>query len=1179
MMVPRRCRCASVLSFTLAAILAVADARASTLLFSNPMNDGSEWLILVSNMSFSFGGGVLNVHGSTTSAGSIFFLRRVDTTGFAGIVAEFDYRRAGSIVQWENSDWIRFVAFNQAAPPTLGSPIVEASQFWRGRPPDNFTTRSWSPSAATAANNANLWIGFQARTTQTGEIIQLNNFRVFGTTLIDCNGNGIADNLDIASGTSQDCGGNGIPDECEIILVNSLADPGVPNDGLTTLREAIDAANLNCGVTITFEPALAGGTIQPASPLPFITGGSITINGDVNGDCIPDIELDGMLAGDSHGLVIASVGNEIRGLTIIRFAFTGITVQGTAAESNTITCCYVGTDASGNMNLGNGREGVFIQGGSPSNSVGPWNVVSGNALSGILVEGATAANNIVFQNIVGADPSGSLALPNGESGVVLRFDAHHNSVGPGNLVSGNSSHGILLSNGVNNTLVFGNNCGADILGTFSIPNSNSGILIQVGSFDNTIGGSGPGDGNLLSGNGVNGIRIRDGGSDGNVVVENFCGTDASGVLALPNQSNGIRISNGASANIIGPNNVIAFNSSDGIQFNGPGTNMNTITTNSITQNAGKGIRRDACSQDQIERPIITAISPSMLSGSATAPDGSIIEVFHDPDLEGETFLGSTTVVGGLFSFSGTIPVGGTVTTTVTNLNGSTSEFGFLRLVAPPQPPPLPGDLVVASRTFGTVYAVDRSSGLIRGLVSGRELRDTSDSRRGTGKSLASFQTSLLSMPVNRILSRFDASACLFGLVEVDHLTGDRLLRPDTNAPTWSGAGEAIQIDDDRILVTADHFTTGGDATVLLYELGTSTTTVLSGPTVGNGPVMRGSRGLAMLDADTLIVGETGFQGPGAGVYLVDLVTGNRSFLSRLSIGPLTRTLITNGVPTGDVILGDDEGGSGPVMNTPSRSVAVVRGRIFVGEAIGLPGGGFNGGILEIDLLTGDRSLLVGQALVDDGTGSNVVEVLPTGDTSVFLDAPIGMQDDGTGSLLFTNLFGPSSIFRYDLDTGELELISDIEAQVDPSFGPSLRLSGLTIFKGLPGDLDGDGDVDGLDFAIFLVAFGHCVGEPQFVFPANTDGDECVTLVDYQNWLQHYRDFLANPLAGLPTPGDVGDMNADGNIDGLDIQGFVDAIIAQNGAGFRQYLVADINGDGALDTNDMGEFTALLLSQQ
>ena len=34
----------------------------------------------------------------------------------------------------------------------------------------------------------------------------------------DCNRNGVADSLDIASGTSQDCNGNGVPDECDVAV-------------------------------------------------------------------------------------------------------------------------------------------------------------------------------------------------------------------------------------------------------------------------------------------------------------------------------------------------------------------------------------------------------------------------------------------------------------------------------------------------------------------------------------------------------------------------------------------------------------------------------------------------------------------------------------------------------------------------------------------------------------------------------------------------------------------------------------------------------------------------------------------------------------------------------------------------------------------------------------------------
>ena len=43
-----------------------------------------------------------------------------------------------------------------------------------------------------------------------------NNHPEEGETFNDCNGNGIPDECDLASGTSADCNGNNIPDGCEI---------------------------------------------------------------------------------------------------------------------------------------------------------------------------------------------------------------------------------------------------------------------------------------------------------------------------------------------------------------------------------------------------------------------------------------------------------------------------------------------------------------------------------------------------------------------------------------------------------------------------------------------------------------------------------------------------------------------------------------------------------------------------------------------------------------------------------------------------------------------------------------------------------------------------------------------------------------------------------------------------
>jgi len=67
--------------------------------------------------------------------------------------------------------------------------------------------------------------------------------------------------------------------------------------------------------------------------------------------------------------------------------------------------------------------------------------------------------------------------------------------------------------------------------------------------------------------------------------------------------------------------------------------------------------------------------------------------------------------------------------------------------------------------------------------------------------------------------------------------------------------------------------------------------------------------------------------------------------------------------------------------------------------------------------------------------------------------------------------------------------------------------------GLCGDFEPDGDVDTDDYYAFLDAFGTCVGDLKYLPEADFDGDNCITLIDYQAFVQCYRD--ANPGARVP----------------------------------------------------------------
>jgi titin len=95
----------------------------------------------------------------------------------------------------------------------------------------------------------------------------------------------------------------------------------------------------------------------------------------------------------------------------------------------------------------------------------------------------------------------------------------------------------------------------------SLSNRENGILIghnaavQLAN-NNLIGGSNPGEGNVISGNGKNGIRLQ-AYVKGNIISYNLIGTDASGTGAAPNKCAGVRLLCAPENILIG--NTIAFN--------------------------------------------------------------------------------------------------------------------------------------------------------------------------------------------------------------------------------------------------------------------------------------------------------------------------------------------------------------------------------------------------------------------------------------------------------------------------------------------------------------------------------------------------------------------------------------------------------------------------------------------
>ena len=114
-------------------------------------------------------------------------------------------------------------------------------------------------------------------------------------------------------------------------------------------------------------------------------------------------------------------------------------------------------------------------------------------------------------------------------------------------------------------------------------------MIYDGAHNTRIGGSGAGEGNIISGNTETGVHINgnsNSATTGNLVVGNIVGTDASGTTGRANGTAGIHIFGGAHTNIVGGTtashrNVISGNGGYGIDIEGSGTDTNTVSANYI----------------------------------------------------------------------------------------------------------------------------------------------------------------------------------------------------------------------------------------------------------------------------------------------------------------------------------------------------------------------------------------------------------------------------------------------------------------------------------------------------------------------------------------------------------------------------------------------------------------------
>ena len=293
----------------------------------------------------------------------------------------------------------------------------------------------------------------------------------------------------------------------------------------------------------------------------------------------------GMMVGGTN----AGAGNVISGN-----GSAGILLDG--VSNNVVQGNYIGLNAAGTAAVPNADSGIYAVAGASSNFIGGTvtgarNVISGNTNDGIYISDPGTGNLVVQGNYLGTDPHGTSAIGNGLSGIGIWSNALNVLIGgtnarAPNLISGNGAGISVGGPGTGGVQIYGNYVGVASNGITVLPNTGDGIYLEQGAQDVNVGGVFAGQGNLISGNGGDGVHLYGSGTCYNAVAGNYIGVAPNGASALPNLDAGVYIEDGPQSNSIGgilpgTRNLISGNVGDGIQFYGSGTSDNTVQGNYI----------------------------------------------------------------------------------------------------------------------------------------------------------------------------------------------------------------------------------------------------------------------------------------------------------------------------------------------------------------------------------------------------------------------------------------------------------------------------------------------------------------------------------------------------------------------------------------------------------------------
>jgi large repetitive protein len=309
--------------------------------------------------------------------------------------------------------------------------------------------------------------------------------------------------------------------------------------------------------------------------------------------------------------------------------WTGVELNGSGTTGNVVEGDYIGTDSTGNNDLGNPGAGVAISQGASSNTV-TLDVISGNSYAGVWI--SASPDNVVSADLIGLGANGTTAVANAQ-GVEVLAGATGNTIGgttagARDVISANAGDGVRITgSGTNGNVVEGDYIGTNTAGEYgAVGNAFYGVSIDTGASNNTIGSTVYDVRDVISANGSSGVIIAGMGTTGNVVEGDYIGIDATGEYRLGNAIDGVDIAGGASSNLIGgptssARNVISANALLGVWITGSGTSSNQVEGNYIGTDASSTLSLG----NGLGGVQIDSGASSNLIGGASANDLNLIE--------------------------------------------------------------------------------------------------------------------------------------------------------------------------------------------------------------------------------------------------------------------------------------------------------------------------------------------------------------------------------------------------------------------------------------------------------------------------------------------------------------------------------------------------------------------------